>query len=169
MRLIFWLFLILLAIQRLTELFYAANNEKILKNRGAKEYDRSGYFAIVFMHVLFFISLVAEKVYFARGFNFFSPLFFILFVSAQFLRYWSIYSLGIYWNTKIIYLPGAELISRGPYRYMKHPNYLAVVVEIVTIPLIFSCYFTALIFSIINLLLLIRRIGIEEEVIKNTG
>lgn len=166
MNYIFWIFLVLLALQRLSELFYAASNEKILKNRGAEEHDKNGYYVIVLMHVMFFVSLVFEKIYFNRSFNTLSVLFFIIFVMTQFLRYWSIYSLGIYWNTKIIFLPGTEPVSAGPYRYMSHPNYLAVVVEIATIPLIFSCYFTAIIFSIINLLLLKRRIRIEEKVVR---
>ncbi len=84
---------------------------------------------------------------------------------AQFLRYWAIKSLGVYWNTKILVLPNHQLINRGPYKYLRHPNYIAVIVEIAVIPLLFSCYITAIVYSVIDLLLLNRRVRIEEMVL----
>lgn len=166
MNLLFYFFLILLAVQRISELVYAKKNETILRERGAVEYDRRGYNIIVVMHVLFFVSLVVENLLFDRGYNPLSLVFLTVFVFTQFLRYWSIKSLGVFWNTRIIVLPEAELITKGPYQYMKHPNYLAVAIEILVIPLIFSCYITAFVFSIINYLLISRRIRVEEKALK---
>ncbi len=163
MNQIFFFFLSILGIQRISELLYARKNEKTLRAKGAVEYDRAGYSVIVTMHVLFFLSLVAEKIYLGRTYNSMSLLFLILFVFAQLLRYWAISSLGVFWNTRIIVLPGNELVNRGPYKYLRHPNYISVAIEFAVIPLIFSCYITAIVFSIINYVLIRRRIRIEEE------
>ncbi len=71
--------------------------------------------------------------------------------------------MGDYWNTKILVTPNTHPVNQGPYKYIRHPNYLAVIVEIAVIPLIFSCYFTAVFFSVLNLIVLRRRIRIEEQ------
>ncbi|MGI9534738.1 MAG: isoprenylcysteine carboxyl methyltransferase family protein [Thermodesulfobacteriota bacterium] len=163
MNSIFILFIIFLAIQRILELRLAKKNEKVVRKEGAIEYDREGYKYIVFMHVGFFISLILEKYLLNRGFNSLSLLIFIIFIFTQLLRYWAITSLGKYWNTKILVVPNTPLIAKGPYKYLKHPNYLAVITEIVVIPLIFSCYITCIIFSTLNFLTLLRRIRIEEN------
>lgn len=163
---LFLIFLFVLILQRLSELMYARKNEKIMKEKGAIEYDSRGYSVIVVMHVLFFVSLIAEKVYMERSYNSLSLIFLTLFLGAQFLRYWAISTLGTFWNTRIIVLPGSEPVRKGPYRYLKHPNYIAVAIELAVIPLIFSCYITAVTFSIINLILLRRRIETEENVLK---
>jgi methyltransferase len=82
---------------------------------------------------------------------------------AQLLRYWAIRSLGKFWNTRILIVPGERLVTMGPYRYLKHPNYVSVIIEIAVIPLIFSCYITAAVFTVLNILALRRRIKIEES------
>ena len=81
---------------------------------------------------------------------------------AQGLRYWAIASLGDRWNTRIIVLPDAAPVTRGPYRFVRHPNYLAVVVEIACLPLIHGAWFTALAFSLGNAALLYVRVRSEE-------
>jgi len=75
-------------------------------------------------------------------------------------------SLGKYWNTKIIVLPHAQVVRRGPYRYIKHPNYFVVTIEFVVIPLLFEAYFTACLFTILNGLILSIRIPEEEKALK---
>ncbi len=162
----FSIFLLFVISQRLIELLIAKRNEKILKAQGAIEYDKSGYRVIAAMHVAFFISLICEKVFFQRTLNTYWIVFVVLFTGAQVLRYWAIKSLGVYWNTKILVLPNHKLFNIGPYKYLRHPNYIAVITEIAVIPLIFSCYLTASIFSVINLVLLKRRIRMEESVLK---
>jgi methyltransferase len=163
----FWIFFAFLISQRILELFLAKRNEQIVKSKGALEFDRDGYRYIVVMHVAFFISLVLENFLLQRELNRFWVLFFLIFLIAQLLRYSAIYSLGVYWNTKVLVVPGSELTTKGPYRYLKHPNYIAVVVEIAVIPLIFSCYFTSILFSIMNLIVVRRRIGIEESALES--
>ncbi len=165
----FSIFLIFVILQRIAELLLARRNEKILKAQGAIEFDKNGYKAIAVMHVAFFISLISEKVFLQRTLNTYWIVFAVLFAGAQILRYWSIKTLGVYWNTKILVLPNHKLVITGPYKYLRHPNYIAVIVEIAVIPLIFSCYITAVIFSLINLILLRRRIKIEEDALKKAS
>jgi len=159
----FWILLTIVVLQRLVELILAKRNENKLKAKGALEFDRNGYRVIVAMHFAFFLSLVTEKVTLQRELSKFWVAFLILFFIAQFLRYWAITTLGINWNTKVLVLPNHEIVTKGPYRYLRHPNYIAVIIEIASIPLIFSCYFTAAFFSLVNFLLLKRRIRIEED------
>jgi methyltransferase len=162
----FYILIGFVILQRLIELVIAKKNEKISLAKGGVEYDKKGYIVIVIMHILFFISLFAEKFYFERTLNKFWIIFLILFIAAQGLRYWALISLGSMWNTRIIIVPGSELVKHGPYKYFKHPNYMAVITELAVIPFMFSCFFTAIIFTSINLLLLKRRIEIEENALE---
>ncbi|HRE11373.1 MAG TPA: isoprenylcysteine carboxylmethyltransferase family protein [Ignavibacteria bacterium] len=154
-------------LQRLVELVIAKRNERVSLKAGGKVYDRKGYSVIVIMHVFFFISLIAEYLYFERTLNKYWIVFLVLFIAAQALRYWAIISLGSQWNTRIIIVPGLKLVKHGPFKYFRHPNYMAVITELAVLPLIFSCFYTAVIFSTLNLLLLKRRIEIEEKALDN--
>lgn len=87
----------------------------------------------------------------------------VLFALLQLARLWVIASLGPFWTTRVITLPGAPLIRRGPYRWLRHPNYLIVAGEIAVLPLAFGAWTIALVFSVANALLLAYRIRIEEE------
>ena len=89
------------------------------------------------------------------------------FLLAQPLRYWAIRSLGGHWNTRILVVPGEKLVRKGPYRYIKHPNYVVVVVEVLTLPLIFGARATSLVFSILNAVLLFVRISEEERALQH--
>lgn len=153
-------------LQRLIELIIAKRNEKKSLAEGGIEYDKKGYSGIVIMHTMFFISLITEYFYFEHSLNRYWIVFLVLFTSAQFLRYWAIISLGSMWNTRIIIVPGSKLVQYGPYKYFKHPNYMAVITELAVLPLMFSCFITAVIFSAVNLLLLKRRISIEENALE---
>jgi methyltransferase len=163
----FWIFFAILVSQRFLELLLAKRNEQIVKSKGALEFDRDGYKYIVVTHVAFLISLVLEKFSLQRELNKFWVVFLLIFLIAQILRYWAISSLWVYWNTKVLVVPGSERVSTGPYRYFKHPNYIAVIAEIAVIPLIFSCYLTSILFSVVNLILVRRRIEIEENALDN--
>jgi len=163
----FWIFFAFLISQRVLELFLAKRNEQIVKSKGALEFDRDGYKYIVAMHVAFFISLALEKFSLQRELNKFWVLFLFIFFIAQTLRYWAISSLGVYWNTKVLVVPNFHIITKGPYKYLKHPNYIAVIIEIAVIPSIYSCYLTSILFSIINFILVRRRIEIEENALGN--
>jgi len=165
--LLFYTVLILIIVQRITELFIAKKNEKWLRSQGAVEYGQSHYKYIVILHTLFIVSLIAEYNSKSRylDLNIINYLFLVFFIILQTGRVWVISSLGKYWNTKILRIPGRELISKGPYKYFKHPNYIIVVCEIFTIPMIFNLYYTALIFSMLNAVILYIRIKEENKVL----
>jgi len=84
-------------------------------------------------------------------------------LAAQLLRYWAISTLGERWNTRIIFVPGDTPVTAGPYRYIRHPNYVAVILEFLCLPLIHGGYLTALLFSLGNAALLFVRIRAEEQ------
>ena len=164
---LFLLFLILIVLQRLSELVLAKRNEKIVRSEGAVEYDAGGYKVIVLLHTAFLVSFTAEYFLLGRSLSpYWLPLI-CVFVFAQILRYWAIRSLGKFWNTRILIVPGERLVTEGPYRYLKHPNYVSVTIEIAVIPLIFSCYITAAVFTVLNILALRRRIRIEESALSS--
>lgn len=160
----FWILLVFLVSQRLTELAIARRNEKWMKARGAFEVGREHYKWIVTVHVLFFLSLVVEVQGLGLRPAFWWPVPFAVFMAAQLLRFWALFSLGHYWNTRIIVLPDAKVVAKGPYRFMRHPNYVIVATEILTIPLIFQAYATAVVFSVLNAFVLLAvRIPEEEK------
>lgn len=162
----FYIIVGLVIVQRLVELVIAKRNEKKSLAAGGIEYDKKGYSVIVIMHTMFFISFFAEYFYFEHTLNKFWIVFLLLFIAAQGLRYWAIISLGSLWNTRIIIVPGSKLVKSGPYKYFKHPNYMAVITELAVLPLMFSCFVTAIVISAVNLLLLKRRIAIEENALE---
>lgn len=163
-RVLLFLFLyIFLIIQRLTELVIANNNEKWLKKQGAIEVGTKHYPYIVMLHSSFFISLLIEVAYYKKGLASYWVVLFICFMLVQALRIWTIMTLGKYWNTKIIILPHSLPISVGPYKFIRHPNYLVVILELLLVPLIFNAYITAIIFTILNLIILTVRISVEER------
>lgn len=153
----------IVCVQRVIELVIAKRNEKWMLEQGAYEAGKEHYPLIVFVHVSFFLSLIAEVIIFRRELAVWWAVAFFLFVVAQAGRIWSIYSLGRFWNTKIIVLPGAKVVKRGPYKYIRHPNYLIVTLELLLLPLIFQAYYTAVIFTLLNLAVLTVRMRVEEE------
>ncbi|WP_244943857.1 isoprenylcysteine carboxyl methyltransferase family protein [Siminovitchia fortis] len=159
----FTIFLTLVIIQRLSELALAKRNERWMKERGGKEYGKGHYWAMVLIHISFFISLIIEVNRFHPTLNTYWKPLLVIFLLAQAARIWIISTLGKYWNTKIIVLPGAKPVKKGPFKYIKHPNYLIVTIELVIIPLIFQAYITAGAFFVLNQLILAVRIPAEEK------
>ncbi|MGH3090206.1 MAG: isoprenylcysteine carboxyl methyltransferase family protein [Rubrobacteraceae bacterium] len=153
----------LVAAQRLFELRLSRRNERRLRSRGAVERGRGHYPFMVALHSLWFVSILVEGLLRGPEFPAAWPLFLALFLIVQPLRYWAIFSLGERWNTKILVMPGERLVKRGPYRYLRHPNYVVVVVEIFSFPLVFGAWITALVFSILNAALLFIRIREEDR------
>lgn len=163
----FYILVGLVILQRLLEIIYARFNEQRMKSQGAIEAGAEHYKWIVLLHVLFFVSLIVETTYLGGGVETGWMFFLIIFIVAQLLRVWTLVSLGRFWNTKILVLPGAEKVRRGPYKWVPHPNYVVVAMEIATLPLIFGAWRTALLFSIANaLLLLMVRIPAEEKALQ---
>ena len=153
----------LVALQRLLELALSRRHERLLLARGAIERGREHYPLIVTLHVLWLLSTLVEGLLRGPELPTLWPIPLALFLLVQPLRYWAILSLGDYWNTRILVVPGAELVRRGPYRYFRHPNYVVVVVEIAAFPLIFGSWVTALVFSMLNAALLYVRIKEENR------
>jgi methyltransferase len=158
----FIIFILFLLTQRFTELYISRRNEKWLLSQGAIEYGREHYPYIVALHTLFIVSLITE--YYLSGGKPMSHIFLLLFVLLLFFKYWVLSSLGLYWNTKIYRVPGAVAVRKGPYKWFKHPNYMDVVLEIMIIPLVFHLYYTAVIFSVLNAVMLSVRIRVENRV-----
>jgi methyltransferase len=150
--------LALVALQRLGELALARRNTRALLARGAFEIGAAHYPLIVLLHAAWLASTLWFLPYPAR-INW--PLL-AVFVVLQGLRLWVLASLGPYWTTRIISLPGAPLVAGGPYRFVRHPNYLVVAGEILVLPLVFGEIWVAIVFSLANAALLFWRIRQEE-------
>ncbi len=151
----------LVVLQRLLELALARHNERRARAKGAVERGRGHYPFIVGLHSLWLVSTLAEGLLRGPELPVYWPVAFALFLLVQPLRYWAIFSLGESWNTKILVVPGTKPVRSGPYRYLDHPNYVVVVVEILTFPLIFGAWLTALVFTVLNAAVL--RVRIKEE------
>ena len=156
----------LVAIQRLLELWYSRRNERRLRARGAVERGSGHYPVIVAIHALWLVSTLVEGLLRGPEPPVWWPVPLVAFLLVQPLRYWAILSLGINWNTRVLVLPGGKLVRRGPYRYFPHPNYLVVAVEVLTFPLIFGAWITAVVFSLLNATLLYIRIRTENRALK---
>ena len=158
-----WVIIGLVALQRLAELPHAERNTRALMARGAVEIGREHYLYLVILHVVWlvaiFLALPLPPVIHAL------PL--TAYIILQVLRAWTLISLGPYWTTRIITLPGAPLVKRGPYRFMRHPNYAIVVGEIALLPLVFGEWQVAVLFSIINAVILFFRIREEERALNS--
>lgn len=152
--------LLLVTFQRLIELVIASRNTRALLAEGAYEVGRGHYPAIVFLHVAWLVMLWAFLIF---GLTQFHPWFAIAYLAVQILRIWTMASLGRHWTARIIVVPDAPLVRKGPYRYIHHPNYLVVVLEIALLPLALGSWVLALGFSIVNAILLAWRIHVEER------
>lgn len=162
---IFLIVLCAVVIQRFIELSYSKRNERLLKSKGAIEYGREHYPLIVLMHALFFVSMFVEFFFSGRNkeLNILNYLFLVIFILLQFARIWVLISLGENWSTRILHVPGSKLVKKGPYKFLRHPNYIIVTGEIFCLPMMFNLYITAIVFSLINLILLGIRIKKENE------
>ena len=152
---------VLVAAQRLAELAWSQRNLRRLRRVGAVEHGRAHYPLIVALHVAWLAALL----YWVPPQTQPSLALVALYVALQFVRLWAIVSLGRYWTTRIITVPGAPLSRTGPYRWLKHPIYAVVVCEIALLPLAFGAWRIALGFTLVNLGLLAWRIRVEEAAI----
>jgi methyltransferase len=156
--------LLALCVERLYELRLSRRNARRAIAAGAVETGRGHFRAMAIVHALFPISCAVEVIVFDRPFpGAWGVMALIMALLAQGLRWWAVATLGRHWNVRILVLPGGQAITAGPYRFMRHPNYLAVVVEMAAIPLIHGAWTTAILFSLGNALLLGVRIPAEER------
>lgn len=163
MFLLLFSYLILL---RLGELVLAERNRGWAMAHAGKEWDNRHYHVIVVVHLLFYLSLWLEWRYWSHGWNDLWPIWIALLAAAQILRLWAILALGRHWNTRIIVVPQMKLVTRGPYRFIRHPNYVAVIIEFMAIPTLCGAYLTAAVFSLANAWILARRIPQEERALQ---
>jgi len=156
-------FLGLLGLERLFELRLSARHARAALAEGAREVGQANYVAMVALHTAFLGAAALEPWVLERPFPGW-PGWVALGAAAgaQGLRYWAVASLGSRWNTRVIVLPEAPPVTGGPYRYLRHPNYLAVVVELAAVPLIHGAWLTAVGFSLANAGVLAWRIRVEE-------
>ena len=157
---------VLVAVQRLLELALSRRNERRLLARGAVERGSGHYPVMVAVHTLWLASTLVEGLVRGPEIPAWWPVPLAAFLLVQPLRYWAILSLEENWNTRVLVVPGGKLVRSGPYRYFPHPNSVVVAVEILTFPLIFGAWITAIVFSLLNAALLYVRIKTENRALR---
>jgi methyltransferase len=163
-RLLFTALVGSIALLRLAELRLARRHYAALIAGGGREVAPGHYRVMVLLHAGFLLACPLEVWLLGRPLR--PPLALAMLAAlalAMGLRYWAIATLGERWTTRIVCLPGAPAVVRGPYRWIRHPNYLAVVVEMAALPLVHGAWASAAVFSLANALLLRVRIGAEER------
>ncbi|MFF2364311.1 isoprenylcysteine carboxyl methyltransferase family protein [Streptomyces sp. NPDC058122] len=161
-----WYVLLVAAVaaERVGELVVARRNERWSRARGAIEAGRGHYPAMVALHTALLLGCPAEvwlgdrPFVPALGWSMLAVL-----LGAQALRWWCIAILGFRWNTRVIVVPGLPLVARGPYRLLRHPNYVAVVAEGAALPLVHTAWVTAVLFTLANAVVLTVRIRCENR------
>jgi methyltransferase len=148
----------LVVLQRLAELALARHNTRRLLAQGAREIGAGHYGLFILLHGSWLLALALFVPWTAAP----SWPLLAVFLVLQALRVWVVVSLGRFWTTRIITLDGAPLVRRGPYRWLRHPNYWVVAGEIAVLPLAFGAWLVALVWSALNALLLYHRIRVEN-------
>lgn len=155
--------LAVLAVQRLSELLISRQHEAALRARGAVEFGREQFPWFVALHVLMPLGIVAEVLFLGERPGDDWPWMLLLLVVAALLRAAAIRALGDRWHTRVWVVPGERPFGHGVYRLMRHPNYYAVILECMALPLLFGAWRTAIAASVVNLVLLTMRIRVEEQ------
>lgn len=165
-----WLFTVLVVLvgfERLAELVVSKRHAAWALARGGVERGRAHYPLMVALHSSLLVGAVAEAWLADRPFlPWLGWPMLALVLASQGLRWWCISTLGPQWNTRVIVVPGLSLVRGGPYRHVSHPNYVAVVVEGLALPLVHTSWVTALVFTLANAALLTERIRVENEALR---
>ncbi|MBI5906226.1 MAG: hypothetical protein HZB86_11900, partial [Deltaproteobacteria bacterium] len=156
----------MVAAQRLIELWLSARNRRRLLSRGGVEFRPETYRTMVVLHALFLASLTLESHPWAVPRDPLTWGCMAALAAVTILRYWAIAALGEFWNTRVIVVPGARVVRSGPYRFLRHPNYLAIVLEFLILPALMRAPATLVLFSAANLAVLRQRIRIEEGALR---
>jgi len=160
-----WYVLLIAAVacERVAELVVSKRNLAWSRTQGGIEFGAAHYPAMVILHTGLLVGCLAEVILLDRPFLPWLgwPMLAIV-VAAQALRWWCITTLGQQWNTRVVVIPGASRVSGGPYRLLSHPNYVAVIAEGVALPLVHTAWITALVFTVLNGVLLATRITTEN-------
>src|SRR6185312_12358389 len=151
------------ALERLAQLVVSQRNQAWSRAHGGVEFGARHYPAMVILHTGVLAGCLVETAALHRPFipALGWPMLAIV-VAAQGLRWWCITTLGHRWNTRVVVIPGAHRITGGPYRVIPHPNYVAVVIEGIALPLVHTAWLTAVIFTVLNAVLLTIRIRVEN-------
>jgi methyltransferase len=165
-----WGLLLVIAVQRVLELRLAKRNLQWALEQGGRLVNEPHYWMFFVLHTGWLFAWPVEAWLRGPTLGDLWPVYLSGFVLAEGLRYWAIGSLGQRWNTQIVVFDGAPLIRRGPYRFIAHPNYLAVALELVCVPMIFGAWITALVCTVLNAALLLGlRIPAETAALRSTG
>jgi methyltransferase len=153
-----------IAVERIAELVVSKRNLAWSEARGGSEFGAGHYPAMVVLHVGLLAGCLAEPLLAHRPFipALGWPML-VITLAAQGLRWWCITTLGHQWNTRVVVIPGAVRVTGGPYRVIPHPNYVAVIVEGIALPLVHTAWLTAVIFTLLNAALLSARIRVENS------
>ena len=165
-----WYLLLVLAvgIDRLAELAYSRHNQRRMRQRGAQKVHDPVFLGLLLLHVGYLCAAPLEVVLFSRAFlPWLGYPALGMFVAANALRVWSIRTLSLHWNMQIVASQSLGPVTTGPYRWIRHPNYVAIFFEVATLPLIHTAWLTASIATLVQILLLKRRIAAEERVLMN--
>ena len=166
-----WLFIGLIGLvvlERLLELVITERNARRLRERGGFEVGQGHFLPMALLHGGLLVAAPLEVFWLERAFVPLLGVVALLAVAGTMaLRYWAITSLGDRWTTRVFVVPGEPPVARGPYRWMRHPNYLAVIMEVAALPLVHTAWLTALAFSIGNALVLRTRIRVEEQALQD--
>jgi methyltransferase len=160
----YYLLILAVAAERLVELVLSKRHAKLAFANGGKEFGHGHYPVMVVIHSALLVGCVVEVWALHRPFiPWLGWPMLVVAVLAQVLRWWCIAVLGTKWNTLVIVVPGGALVRRGPYRWLHHPNYVAVVAEGIALPLVHTAWLTALCFTLANAWLLTVRIRVENR------
>lgn len=167
MAILFWVLFGYCVAERLGELVVSRRNQRRMKANGFSEKETSaGMRYMVALHSLWYVAMLIEVLSFPwavpKGVTWFAASAFLV---AQALRFWALRTLGEFWNISVITTDqdGPRFVSHGPYRFIRHPNYLVVIIELASLPLVGGAVWTSLMFSFLNGIVLARRIPLEES------
>ncbi len=154
------------AIERVAELVVSQRNLTWSTSRGGVEFGAGHYSVMVVLHTALLAGCLVEAAHRAFIPALGWPMLAVV-IAAQALRWWCIATLGQQWNTRVVVVPDAGRVSRGPYRFIPHPNYVAVVIEGIALPLVHTAWLTAVVFTVLNAVLLRTRISVENTALES--
>jgi len=168
--LLFTALVVLVGLERVAELVVSKRNAAWSLAHGGVETGRRHYTVMVVLHTGLLVGAVAEVWLLGREVIPVLAVFMLLaLVASQALRWWCIGTLGRRWNTRVIVVPGLPLVVTGPYRWFSHPNYVAVVVEGIALPLVHTAWLTAVLFTLANAALLTVRVRVENAALQTAA
>ena len=160
-------FLAITALEILLETWISARNSRALLQRGAVEIGPMLLPVMALLYATMYFGSLAEYLWISKPVSIpWILVFALLFCLAKFLKFWAIASLGPYWTMRVLIMPESAVVTNGPYRWIRHPNYVAVLMEIAAITLIGKSFFTFIVVIVLFSVTLVFRIQQEETALK---